>query len=51
MLLQEPKSFDNLVKVTNKQNEYLQDNGFSPAYKWQGYFYYIKSENLLKILN
>ena len=35
LLLQKPKSFNNLVQVTNEQNLILQDNGFSPVYKWQ----------------
>ena len=51
LLLQKPKSFNNLVQVTNEQNLILQDNGFSPVYKWQGNFYYIKSNELVKFLN
>lgn len=50
LLRQNPKSFDNLIKVTSAQNTYLQDNGFSPSYLWEGNFYYIKSNELLLIL-
>lgn len=50
LLLQKPKSFNNLVQVTNEQNLILQDNGFSPSYLWKGNFYYIKSDELLLIL-
>jgi hypothetical protein len=50
LLLQKPKSFDNLVKVSSKQNIMLQDNGFNPSYKWMGYFYYIKNESIINLI-
>lgn len=51
MLLQEPKSFDNLIRVTNDINIKLQYNGFSPSYRWKGYFYYIKQPELIELIN
>lgn len=50
LLRQKPKSFDKLIKVTKEQNTTLQMNNYSPSYLWEGNFYYIKSNELLLIL-
>lgn len=50
LIRQKPQNEDMFITVNSEMNTILQNNGFSPSFYHAGEFYYIKNNELLKIL-